>query len=77
MKGDQVQTPQAITDNGWQYYDKCRCGGILQYKYRHSSKPGFEIRWLIKYFKFKITQDNKLCVGLTKMEKLDETLKST
>lgn len=71
-----IQTPKALTDNGWNYYEKCRCQRILKYKYRHPGKPGLELEWWVKYLQFKITEKNKTKIPLTKIGELDNTLKN-
>ena len=59
-----IQTPQALIDNGWNYYEKCRCQRILKYKYRHPGKPGLELEWWVKYFQFKINIEISNCIFL-------------
>ena len=67
--------PAAIANNGWLFYEKCKCGGILKYKYRHPEKPGLQLEWWVKYFQFRITNYSKTKVQQTPIAKLEETLK--
>lgn len=70
-----LPTPPELTANGWQFYEMCRCSGVLKYKYRNTSLKGYEVEWWPRVYRFKVTHDNKTIRALEKMPKLDETLK--
>lgn len=70
-----VVAPEAIINNGWMFYEKCRCHRVKTYKYRHSEKPDLELWWRVDYFEFKIMDRNTTKVPLTKISQLDEILK--
>jgi hypothetical protein len=68
--------PEIITNVGWKYYEKCRCGGILKYKFRHEQKPGLTLEWFVLYAKFRIVERNKLKVPATALSKLEDVWKT-
>lgn len=69
--------PQAIATHGWQYYSKCRCGGILKHKYRNPSYPELELEWWVKYGQFRITyRGTQTKVAPTAVSQLNEVLNS-
>ncbi len=70
-----IIAPEAIANNGWQFYEKCRCDGILKWTFRHPDKPKLELEWWVGYYQFKIMNQNMTKVPLTKVAKLDEILK--
>ena len=71
-----IEAPIALTNNGWNFYEKCRCQNILKYKYRHPDKPGMQLEWWVKYYQFKITEKNKTKIPPTKIGELDNILKN-
>ncbi len=71
-----IIAPAAIAENGWQFFTKCRCDGILKWKYRHPGKPNLELHWWVGYYQFKVMNQNTTKIPLTKISKLDEILKS-
>lgn len=70
-----IDVEQLMWDNGWRLFGKCRCGGRLQYKYRHDEKPKIEVRWYVKHHSFTIRDGNKTIVGYTPIGQLDAELK--
>ena len=64
--------PEIITNGGWTYFEKCRCSGILKYKFKHADKPGLVLEWLVLYAKFKIINRNKVKVAATPLSKYNE-----
>lgn len=68
--------PAAIANNGWLFYQKCKCGGILKQKYRHPDKPGLQLEWWVRYYQFKITQLSKTKIPQIPLSKLEDTLKN-
>lgn len=69
-------TPQALTDNGWYFHEKCKCKRVVKYLYRHDSFPGLEVEWWVKTFQFRILNGNFVKQGLTSLKQLDTTLKA-
>jgi hypothetical protein len=67
--------PEAITDNGWQFYEKCRCTNVLMYKYRNPGKPMLELRWYPRNFSFKVMKGAQTVVALSKVKDMDALLK--
>jgi hypothetical protein len=63
-----------ITNNGWLFYSKCRCGGLLKYKFRNENHKGLELEWWCKNGLFCIMRGKRAEVAVTKIEKLEETL---
>jgi hypothetical protein len=63
-----------LRNAGWHFYEKCRCGGVLKWKYRHPDKPGLELEWWLKYYQFQITERNKVKVPPTRIENLKTQL---
>lgn len=68
--------PEALSLNGWTFYEKCRCNRILKWKYRNPLFPDLELQWLVSYFQFKIMNKNTTKIGLTAISHLDAVLKS-
>lgn len=66
--------PQPIEDHGWNFFEKCRCGGTLKYKFKHPNKPDMLLIWMPTYRQFKIQDKNITKIPVTKIEKLQETL---
>lgn len=69
-----IETPNAITDNGWYFYSKCTCGGILKHKFRHTNKPGLELHWYVRKDNFLIKSYNTIKVQLTPISNLQQIL---
>lgn len=65
--------PEMITSAGLQYFEKCRCGGMLKYKFKHPQKNGYTVEWLVLYAKFKVVNRNKVIVAATPLSKFTET----
>jgi hypothetical protein len=68
--------PEAITNNGWEFHEKCKCTGVRKWKFRNKKYPSLELEWWISYYQFKIMDKNMTRVPLTKLAKLDEILKA-
>lgn len=68
--------PTAIRTNGWFFIAKCRCGGILKYKYRHPQKKTLELHYWVKHKRFLIMEFSKTKIPLTAIDKIDDILKS-
>ena len=66
------QYQAVLRDAGWNFWEKCRCGGVLKWKYRHPGKPGLELEWWIKYYQFRITDRRKVKIPATKIENLKQ-----
>ena len=70
------EEPAALALNGWTYYDKCRCVGMMKYKYRSKAHPDLELEWWTKYNQFKITyRGSSTKVPLSKVSNMDKILK--
>ena len=64
--------PEIISSAGWVYFEKCRCGGILKYKFKHPAKKGLVLEWMVLYSKFRMVERNKIKVPATALSKLNE-----
>jgi hypothetical protein len=71
-----IVAPAALSEYGWYFHEKCRCGGILKWKFRHKDKPGYQLEWLVRYFQFKVMNGNSTAVGMTKIADLENVLKT-
>ena len=68
--------PAALALNGWDFYEKCRCSGIMKRRYRSTAHPDLELEWWVKYGQFRITyRGSTTKVPLAKIAELDKTLK--
>lgn len=77
MQGMVRSEPPALAEYGWTFYEKCRCSGILKYKYRNPDHDGLELEWFVKYYQFRITYNGRQTkVPVTKIEDLDKILKA-
>ena len=69
--------PAALSENGWAFHEKCRCSGIMKYRYRSAAHPDLELEWWVKYQIFKITyRGSTTKIPQTKIANLDQTLKA-
>lgn len=71
-----VVIPEAITKHGWELYEKCHCGGVKLWKFRHPMFPTYELHWQVSYFNFKIMNGNSTKIPLTKILLAEDILKS-
>lgn len=73
MEANQVE--QILTDNGWAFHEKCRCGGVSKRKYRNAARKELELEWWDRYAQFKITyRGTSTKVPLTKISQIETTL---
>jgi hypothetical protein len=63
-----------LLERGWNYSEKCRCGGILKYKYTNPNHRGLVLEWLYKYSKFTIKRLKRTEVALCNLDLLEEKL---
>lgn len=68
-------TPEVIINDGWQFFESCRCGGILKYKYINTKHRNSVLEWWVKYDKFKILNGGKTIKEPTKLSLLEDYLK--
>lgn len=74
---DKTTIEQVLSDNGWAFYEKCRCTGISKVKYRSKTHPELELELWSKHAQFKITyRGASTKIPLTKISQLEETLKA-
>jgi len=68
--------PAALEEDGWKFYEKCKCHNILKYKYINPKHRGLVLEWWVKYSQFKITyQESTTKIAITKLSLLEKTLK--
>jgi hypothetical protein len=76
MATQTIEILPTITENGWSFYTKCRCGGLLKYKFRNENHKGLELEWWCKNSLFCIMRGKRTEVAVTRIDKLEETLKA-
>jgi len=70
-----VNEEQTILSAGWYFYEKCRCSGIIKYKYRNKVLNSLELEWWAKRSMFKVTyRGSSTKIPPTSVMKLEKTL---
>ena len=68
--------PKEITENGWYLYTTCKCGGVLQYKFRNMDYKGLQLSWYPDKYQFRVKNVNKTKIALTPIAELESVLKT-
>jgi hypothetical protein len=63
-----------LQERGWNYTEKCRCGGVLKYKYSNANYKGLVFEWWYKYSKFTVKRLKRSVITLSNLDLVEEKL---
>lgn len=56
----QQKVEELLMSYGWQFFDKCQCGGTLRNKYKSKNQPGYNIRIMPRKDAFDVIRNGSI-----------------